>query len=212
MRKTEGANNSTMENGQLAEEVLAFWFGELDSLGLCAEARNKLWFQSSPQVDAQVRDRFGGLVEAALEGELEDWAASPGGLVALVILLDQFTRNIYRGTAAAFSGDQRALQLARNAVNRGDDARLPIIHRVFLYMPFEHSEELSDQEEGIRCFDRLLEDCEVAARDEVESFRRYMQAHRDVIAQFNRFPHRNAILGRESTPEEMAHLEKHGGF
>ncbi|MFT5483131.1 MAG: hypothetical protein ACI9GW_001786 [Halieaceae bacterium] len=131
-------------------------------------------------------------------------------------LLDQFTRNIYRGTAAAFSGDELAISLATQAIAAQRHQRLPVIHRVFLAIPFEHSEVLSVQEQGITVFDQLLGEPEIAAHPElgtaVAGYRNYAVAHRDVIEQFGRFPHRNAILGRKSSVAEIDYLSKHGGF
>lgn len=189
-----------------------FWFGPLDTDGLPAQDRNKFWYGGAEETDARCRDGFGAEVEAALEGRLDHWLELEGGRVALVLLLDQFTRNIYRGEPRAFSGDARALALAREAVADGSDRDLPTIHRAFLYTPYEHSEDLAAQDEGVALFERLLAECPTGARALVANFQRYMLAHRDVIARFGRFPHRNAILGRESSPDELAHLEKHGGF
>jgi uncharacterized protein (DUF924 family) len=192
--------------------ILHYWFDELDTLGMCPQAQNKLWFQSRPETDREIEQRFGADVRQALAGELNHWVDEKEGLIALVILLDQFTRNIYRGTTAAFSGDRQALAMAAKAVACGTDRELASIHRVFLYIPYEHAEDLATQEAGIGCFDRLLEDCHPDAGERVSGFRDYSVAHRDVIARFGRFPHRNAILGRESTGEEVSHLEQHGGF
>jgi uncharacterized protein (DUF924 family) len=194
------------------QAILQYWFDELDTLGMCPQAQNKLWFQSRPETDREIEQRFGTDVRQALAGELNHWVEEKEGLIALVILLDQFTRNIYRGTAAAFSGDQQALALAATAVACGTDRKLASIHRVFLYIPYEHAEDLATQEAGIGCFDRLLKDCHPDAGERVSGFRDYSVAHRDVIARFGRFPHRNAILGRDSTGEEVSHLEQHGGF
>ena len=194
------------------QSILNFWFDELDGDGMCSPDQQKLWFNPPPGTDDAIRRRFGTDVEAALAGELDHWADSAAGLVALVLLLDQFTRNIYRGTPAAFSGDASALALADEAVAQGRDSALPAIQRVFLYTPFEHAEDLDAQQRGVRCFERLLEDCPAPARERLAGFQRYMLAHRDVIGLFGRFPHRNVILGRKSTPEELAHLETHGGF
>ena len=152
------------------------------------------------------------LVEQAVRGALYSWADTPQGLMALVILLDQFTRNVYRGTPEAFSGDERALALARQAVSQGMDSTMPTVHRIFLYMPFEHAEDLAAQDEGLACFARLMDEAPESQRERIGSFQRYAVAHREVIAQFGRFPHRNRLLGRESTTEELAHLDKHGGF
>jgi uncharacterized protein (DUF924 family) len=194
------------------QEILEFWFGELDQDDMSPPEKNKLWFLSTDIVDKDIRERFGADVARAIGGALDHWADDSQGLVALVLLLDQFTRNIYRGTEAAFSGDDKALALARAAVQAEVDQMLPIIHRVFLYIPFEHAEDLDVQEQGVACFDRLLEQCTQTAYARIDGFRNYMIAHRDVIARFGRFPHRNKIFGRESTAEEIAHLEKHGGF
>jgi uncharacterized protein (DUF924 family) len=201
-----------MNDWQLIEKILDFWFGDLDADGLCKQDRNKLWFQSSDAGDRYIEEEFGTAVAAALAGELDHWTGQPGGLTALVILLDQFTRNIYRGTPAAFSGDQQALALVQAAAASGADCDISAIHRVFLYIPYEHCEDLPTQELGIACFDRLLGDCSEHACEQVAGFRRYSIAHRDVVAQFGRFPHRNEILGRPSSAEEKDHLKKHGGF
>ena len=194
------------------QEILDFWFGELDQDDMSAADKHKLWFVSTADNDREIRDRFGSDVVRAIGGALDHWSNSGTGLIALVLLLDQFPRNIYRGTDAAFSGDDKALALAQAAVQQEADQMLPLIHRVFLYFPFEHAEDLAVQEQGVACLDQLLTQCTQAAWDRIEGFRKYMIAHRDVIAQFGRFPHRNKILGRTSTAEERSHLEQHGGF
>lgn len=190
-------------------DIHAYWFGELDERGLAAPQRHALWFKASAQTDRDCRERFGKLVAAAVAGDLQDWEQADDGLVALILLLDQFTRNIHRGTARAFAGDARALSLAREAVTSGRYRRLPAIHQAFLYMPLEHCEDLATQDECLRLFAALERDAGSAS---VAGFTRYARAHREVIAQFGRFPHRNAILGRESTPAELEHLAQHGGF
>ena len=199
-------------SGDIKQAIAAihqFWFGPLDEAGFAAPAQHRLWFRASPRTDATLAARFGKLVSRGLAGELESWAASDAGLIALVLLLDQFTRNIYRGTPAAFAGDAAALALARRAIAADRHRQLPNIHRVFLYMPLEHCEDLAIQDECVRLFAAL--GAETGARA-VDDFTRYALAHRDVIARFGRFPHRNAILGRSSTAEESAYLQEHGGF
>jgi len=191
------------------EDIHAFWFGELDENGMCVTDRNPLWFTSSADTDETCRARFGRLVEQAMAGELEEWVATDDGLIALILLLDQFTRNIYRDTAQAFAGDRQALAIAQHTISSGRHQRLPAIHQVFLYLPLEHSEDMEVQEE---CVTLLEELAGITGSEQISSFTRYAVAHRDVIAQFGRFPHRNAILGRESSPSELAYLEKHGGF
>ena len=196
----------------MKEEVNAvhqFWFGPLDAAGFAAPQQNRLWFSANEETDATLGSRFGALVTRALRGELNHWAADDRGLTALVLILDQFTRNIYRGTPEAFAGDAAALELVQPVLASGRHEALPPIHQVFLFMPLEHCEDLAAQEECIRLFSKL------AGRSDAERINesaRYAVAHRDVIARFGRFPHRNAILGRESTAEELAYLEKHGGF
>lgn len=190
-------------------DIHQFWFGELDEAGLAAPDRNRLWFAANPDTDATTLERFGQWVDQAVAGDLTEWASSDAGLIALILLLDQFTRSIYRGTPRAFAGDERALNLTQQAIASGRYQRLPAIHQVFLYLPLEHSESLDCQQECVALFEVLAE---VTGNPGITDFGRYAQAHRDVIARFGRFPHRNAILGRQSTSEELAYLEQHGGF
>jgi uncharacterized protein (DUF924 family) len=182
-------------------DVLDFWFGTPGSPE--AGKPRDFWFRKSSDTDARIRERFGALVESALRGELDDWAQSPRGTLALILVLDQFTRNIHRDTPRAFSGDAAALVLARRLVERGDDLALPLVERWFAYMPFEHSESLPDQVESVRLFEQL-------AAQGLESPLQWARAHFDVIRRFCRFPHRNGILGRASTPEELEFLSQPG--
>ena len=191
------------------DEIQDFWFGPLDETGMAGPGQQKMWFSASDETDATLRQRFAPLVTAALVRELDDWASEDAGLVSLVLLLDQFTRNIHRGTALAFAGDPLALALSREAIAAGRDQHLPAIHRVFLYMPLEHSEDLAAQEECVSLFAQLARD---TGSQQVADFSRYAVAHRNVINRFGRFPHRNAILGRDSSAAELAHLQQHGGF
>jgi uncharacterized protein (DUF924 family) len=191
------------------EAVLDFWFGELDDTGMPRRERGSLWFRKDPATDRRIREGFGVHVERALDGELESWAGRDRGLVALVLLLDQFPRNLFRDSPRAFSGDSRALALAQDHIAAGHHRRLPAVHQAFLFMPLEHSEDLDAQEECVTLF-RELED--ITGLPLLGDFLRYAEAHRDVIARFGRFPHRNALLGRESTPEELDYLRRHGGF
>ncbi|RLQ22319.1 DUF924 family protein [Seongchinamella sediminis] len=191
------------------EEIHQFWFGPLDEQGMCAADRHALWFKASASNDRRCRECFGPLVDAALDGDFADWPGSDAGLIALVLLLDQFPRNIYRGTPRAFAGDDRALGLAQHCIAHGHHQRLPAIHQVFLFMPLEHCEDLDTQNECVELFTQLLE---ITGLKQVANFRRYALAHREVIERFGRFPHRNRILGRESTAAELDHLKKHGGF
>lgn len=178
-----------MSGAVAIEEVLAFWFAD--------PAR---WWKKDPAFDAEVRAHFGALHEEIERGAHEDWLGTPRGALAYVIVLDQLSRNMFRGTPRMFASDARALAAAREALDRGHDAALAPAERSFLYMPFMHSEDLADQE---RC---------------VELFRaaglpgqlRYAEQHRDIVRRFGRFPHRNEILGRASTDEERAFLAQPG--
>ena len=194
---------------QAIDAIHDYWFGELDDTGMSPPELHKLWFQSSADDDSHCASTFGPLVEDAVAGGLQDWENSDLGLVALVVLLDQFTRNIYRGTPAAFSGDARALALAQHCIVHGHHQRLAAIHQVFLYLPLEHTEDLDVQEECVSLFEELAG---ITGLAQVTDFTRYAVAHRDVIARFGRFPHRNAILGRTSTAEELDYLATNGGF
>ena len=195
-----------MHDQRIAEEILEYWFGDSVRDPAKAPARMAFWFSADPERDAEMRERWGELVTAASEGKLDFWATTPRGRLAVLILLDQMRRNIYRGTAEAFRRDGRARYLMRDGVSRLMDMKLTPIERVFFYMPLQHAESLDDQELAV---DRYLQlEREVASdhREIFAGFRNYAQKHRDIIARFGRFPHRNAILGRRDTPEETTWL------
>ena len=184
-----------------ATEVLAFWFGEV-----AGPARAE-WFRKDTAFDAQIRSRFSRLHEAASRRELEAWRAAPESMLALVVVLDQFSRNLYRGDARAFAQDAHALECAREALARGDEAVLFPVQRQFLYLPLEHSEDLADQE---RCVELMRS---LEAFEPTRGLTQWAEKHRVIIARFGRFPHRNADLGRASTPEELEFLKQPGsGF
>jgi uncharacterized protein (DUF924 family) len=191
------------------EAVLGDWFGPLGPDGLPAEAKRRRWFGGGAAVDAELRERFGAEVEAALAGRREAWAGTPHGRLALVILLDQFPRNIFRGTARAFAGDALALRHAEAAVAAGEDTRLVSIERQFLYLPFEHAEDPAQQARSVALFERLAGQAAPALRDGLQEALDYARRHQVVIERFGRFPARNAALGRASTPEERAFLAEH---
>jgi uncharacterized protein (DUF924 family) len=188
------------------QDILDFWFGAAGSADYGTQRR--VWFRKDAAFDALVRERFAGRVDAALAGQFDAWRTTSKGCLALVLLLDQFTRNIHRETPRAFSGDAKALTLADHAVGNGFDTRLTALQRWFLYMPFQHSETLADQERSVDLFRRLRIDApgETALAEAFE----YALRHYEVIARFGRFPHRNAVLGRDSTAEERAFLARPG--
>ncbi len=189
-----------------AQDVLDFWFLAPDNP---AHGQSRAeWFRKDGAFDAQIRERFGALIDAAIAGGLHDWAATPRGALAQILLLDQFTRNVYRGTPRAFAGDPQALALAIALTQSGQDQELEPTLRAFVYMPFEHAEDLAMQARAVELFQLLTQ-----SREGYESMLDYAQRHQEVIARFGRFPHRNAILGRDSTPEEAAFLQQPGsGF
>ena len=179
----------------LIERVLSFWFGADWATG--TPARRPEWFQPDPAFDAGIGRAFAGDVERAAAGDFDSLMESAHGGVALAILLDQFPRNLFRGTARAFAADPRARTAARHALERGLDLALPQVMRLFLYLPFEHSEDLADQQRSVVLFEALGD----------AEWLDYAVRHRDIVARFGRFPHRNAALGRTSTAEELAFLK-----
>ena len=180
------------------ERILAFWFGTSD-LTQPVDYRDA-WFKRDDAFDAEIRRHFAEDVERGLRGERDFWASHAAGALALLLLLDQFPRNLFRGTPKAFAGDGRAHKVAGLAIGRGFEAAMSQRHRIFLYLPFEHSEELRDQERSVILF---------ATLDDQRGYD-YAVRHRDIVARFGRFPHRNEALGRESTPEEIEFLKTPG--
>jgi len=187
------------------KDVIGFWFGEPASAerGL----PRKAWFTKSDEFDAEIRARFSEDIEAAAAGRLDAWQQAPLAALALVILLDQFPRNVFRGTPHAFATDPRALTAARGIVERGFDVAYVPVERAFAYLPFEHAEDIEMQRRALALFAKLPP-CSASA-----SYLDYARRHHDVIARFGRFPHRNEILGRASTAEETEFLAQPGsGF
>lgn len=188
-----------------AQAVLDLWLGEPGSPDFGQD--RKLWWKKKRAFDSMLTERFGALVEEAQTGGLQDWERTRGDMLALIVLLDQLSRNCYRNTPRAFAGDGRALALAKTLVARGDDLLLPsAYHRAFAYMPFEHDETPESQRESLRLFGKLKDETGVS------SFYESAIEHAEVIERFGRFPHRNRILGREMSADEEAWLARHGGF
>jgi uncharacterized protein (DUF924 family) len=190
-----------------AEDILGFWFGEPPDprRNPASTQYRQAWFEKNDAFDTQIRERFLATHEAAAAGQLQSWADEPRSALALLLLLDQFPRNLFRGTPRAFATDARACAVARHALARGLDASLPRLWRWFIYLPFEHSESLADQRLCVSLFETLvLQDA--SQQDGLL----YARKHLEVIERFGRFPHRNAVLGRESTPEEVEFLKQPG--
>ena len=186
-----------------AQDVLDFWFLPPDNRDY-GQARGE-WFRKDDAFDAHIRARFGTLIDAAIEGGLRAWDATPHGALARLIVLDQFTRNVYRGTPRAFAGDAQALALAVALTQAGQDRLLPPMLRAFAYLPFEQAEDLAMQARAVELFQLLSQ-----AQPGFDGMLDYAQRHQEVIARFGRFPHRNAMLGRPSTPEEVEFLRQPG--
>jgi uncharacterized protein (DUF924 family) len=189
-----------MTHQSTSAEVLLFWFGPASERGKA----HKHWFVKSEAFDLEVRQRFLAVYEEAAAGKLTHLKESAADCLALIVLLDQFPRNMFRGTLRAFATDPLALETARHAVDRGFDRSLLPVERLFVYLPFEHSEALADQDRSCD-LTRALD-----AYPETNDVYRYALAHRDIIRRFGRFPHRNAILGRASTPQELEFLKGPG--
>lgn len=188
-----------------AQEVLDFWFLPADHPNHRQSRRE--WFHKDPAFDAEIAERFGRLVERALSGDLVEWERTSHGRLARILLLDQFTRNIYRDSARAFAGDPLALACAQRAIAVGEDRGLTVCERWFVYLPFEHSEELAMQEVSVSLFLALLDQ---HSNVDTASAYDYALRHEAVIRRFGRFPHRNAVLFRESTREEIEFLKEPG--
>ncbi len=192
------------------QPLLDWWFGSAVTAAEVAVARGGLWFGKQDSQDNQARERFSEQVELALRGDLADWMVEPEGWLALVLLLDQLPRMISRDTPHAFAGDRRAQQLVRAGLAQGWDAALTPIQRVFIYLVLEHAEDLPSQVEAVARFAALRADA-LAAEDQLfADYLAYAERHRRVIARFGRFPHRNSILGRVSTAEEVSFLQEPG--
>jgi uncharacterized protein (DUF924 family) len=193
-----------------SEAILDFWFGANPDDGAMPKERAKLWWSKNKEVDDEIRRRFENHVVMAVSGELNDWLSTPRGRLALIILTDQFPRNIYRDAARAFSCDAQALTWCIEGLERGVDRDLRPIERVFFYFPLEHAESLEHQELSVQCFSELIAIVPAEQKSTFEEYLDYAIRHRQIIQRFGRFPHRNKILGRESTPEELVYLAEPG--
>ena len=197
-----------------AQDVLGFWFGQRPYTSASVAQHMRLWFgdpnapELTPQADEMIAERFGPLMKSAAQGALSAWESSPRRRLALILLFDQFPRNVHRGRAASFAQDHRALSLAVSGMQFGADAALDPLERLFFYMPLMHAESLDIQEESVAAFRRLQDEAPVELRAQFDSALHAARLHREVIARFGRFPHRNRILGRRDTPAELDWLAR----
>jgi uncharacterized protein (DUF924 family) len=190
--------------------IHAFWFGEDADDSVLAQNKSRLWWAKDSQTDLTIAKRFSLCTAAAAAGQLDQWAATAQGQLALILLLDQFPRNMYRGLPKSFSFDAHALRWSLQGLADGVDQRLRPIERVFFYLPLEHAESLQHQDHAVQLFEKLLADVPPQHKKAFAGFLQFAQRHRDVIARFGRFPHRNAILERACTDDERAFLKTPG--
>ncbi len=188
--------------------ILDFWIGPLDEEGVPPREYREQWFRGDRWLDRNLRRRFSSMVLFASEGGLDHWRREPGGALTEIILLDQFSRHIYRSTPMAFRNDPLALKLAREGVERGRDVSLPLIQRAFFYMPFQHAENRAAQDESVALYEQLRRTASGRLHDVLSGFERSALEHREIIRRFGRFPHRNKILKRPSSVDEKAFLEE----
>ena len=190
--------------------ILDYWFGVRGSAVEIAQRQSKLWFGKQPEKDRDISEGFTPTFNAAIAGALDHWADSPRGRLALVIVLDQFPHHIHRDTPQAFGQDAKSLALSMAALASGEDKQLAPIERVFLYLPFEHAESLAMHDLSVAQYQQLMDEAPESERALFANFLDYAHKHRDVVQKFGRFPHRNDILGRSSSPEEIAFLKQPG--
>lgn len=188
------------------DDVLSYWLGPPPETATELEAKKQLWFDGGPAVDAEIRARFGPVVAKARAGELTAWTGTPRGTLALLVLLDQFSRNLHRGTAEAFSHDPICLELARAGFDSGRFDELDPIERLFAALPFRHAEDVDSQKRGVALAVRDALGATPGLMDFLVYSVDWARKHLDVIVRFGRFPHRNKALGRTSTPEEIDYL------
>ncbi|MCJ8318449.1 MAG: DUF924 domain-containing protein [Colwellia sp.] len=195
-----------------AEQILRYWFGPLDNQ-LSKQSQSALWYQATPLIDQEITSQFHHLYQQALTQPFNHWNDSARGSLALVILLDQLPRNMYRGTAQAFLTDQKSLETVKAGISLGFDDNLALIERIFYYHPFEHSEKLTDQEQSVELFTKLLtkypdEVHQAVIQNAVD----FAVEHLEIIKRFGRFPHRNKVLNRQSTTQELEYLKSGNDF
>ena len=199
-----------LDNTSRIHAVLDFWFGPLDAHGSADAAHQQRWWRKDPEFDRSIREEFEGLHASIVVGELESWLATPRGRLAYVLVLDQLSRNMFRDTPAMFANDDRALAAALGGIERGHDRVLAVDHRAFLYMPLMHAESVEMQNRCVELFAALRDKLQGPSRDRVARNLTFAERHRDIVAGFGRFPHRNALLGRPSTPTEVEFLTQPG--
>ena len=191
-------------------QIIEFWLGESQTSPEAAAGRRDLWYRGGTPVDIEIGQRFGNLVAEACNGSFSEWRASPEGCLASILLLDQFTRNLYRNTADAYLGDAVAFEVTVTAIEKGLDRMLHPVSRIWLYHPYHHSEQVAHQDRGIGLLHRIICDAPLEWHPYIKKSISGWTRHRDIVARFGRFPHRNEVLGRVSTDEELEFLSSSG--
>ena len=196
----------TDEDQARIDSILSFWFKEQELTAPQIDHRMEMWFSEDPDLDSEIEKEYADDVSAACAGKLDYWGAKPEGRLALIILIDQFRRNIFRNTAKAFAMDKRALKLCVEGAMDEQDRGLTPIQRVFFYMPLQHAESRRVQEKSVALYNHLAELVSPTYRETFLTVAQFAELHKDIIDQFGRFPHRNTLLGRENTAEEAEYL------
>jgi uncharacterized protein (DUF924 family) len=192
------------------EEILDFWFGELDELGCASPNQRKRWWTKSPEFDESIRANFLGDYESIAAGDRERWRSTPRGALAYIIVLDQFSRNMFRNTARMFAADPLAREVCCEGLEADFDAELGFDERVFFYLPLEHSELVSDHEQCHEVFTALCASAPDSLKADADYYLDYAKQHRAIIERFGRYPHRNQVLGRASSDDEVEFLKQPG--
>lgn len=202
-----------MSEDPRAAEVRDFWFAGMDDSGRVPSSTRERWFKTDPAFDEEIRRRFGNLLAEAEGGGLTDWEAAPRSALSLILVLDQFTRNLYRDDARAFAHDPRAQRLTMQCMDSGFDEDLHLVERHFLYLPLMHAEDQVLQHRSVKCYEQLAHEAPPEERETYDFVLEFAVKHKALIDRFGRFPHRNEVLGRESTSQELTFLEEKGrGF
>jgi uncharacterized protein (DUF924 family) len=192
------------------EDVLAFWLGPLDAEGRADQDHAARWYRKDPEFDEEIRRRFSATYEAVAGGGREEWLKSPRGRLAYIVVLDQFSRNLFRGSEKAFAHDERARAAALEGVAQKVDRQLALDERGFFYMPLMHAEDRATQDRCVQLFSSWHDELTGKAEEKIAGMLDYAERHRSIVRRFGRFPHRNAVLGRASTPEEAEFLTQKG--
>ncbi len=196
------------EDQQKMDEILKFWFGRVEETIVPTENRARIWFGEDPGIDAQIRERFLTDLEHASRGDYDHWSDCARGQLALIILLDQFSRHVYRNSSKAYSQDRKALHICALGIEEESEHELSLIERVFYYFPLLHAEQVGYQEQSIRAYQMLSELAFIETRVIYDSFLKFANHHYTIIRRFGRFPQRNGALNRESSEEELAYLKE----